>query len=149
MLLSAKVFWVRSLDETTREPALRFIEAWSPDDEYDRFGSVGIGGREWLSTELSQRSRPALVAVDDSGVLGLLDYACAEHALHIGIVVDSRWRRSSIGKTLVSSLVQFRTRALPVVAECAAGNRAAVALFTACGFERVNAGPSEICWRYA
>ncbi len=148
MLRSANVFRVRSLDPATREPALRFVESWSFDDVYDRFGSVGIGGREWLTAELSKRSRPALIAVQDGEVLGLLDYTCAQGALHIGIVVDSRFRKSSIGKTLVSSFVEARTPTLPVAAECDAGNRAAVALLAACGFERAGAGPYEICWRY-
>lgn len=148
MVRSANIFWVRSLDAATREQTLRFIESWTPDDVYDRFGSVGIGGREWLATELSQRSRPALIAVRDGDVLGLLDYTHAEGALHIGIVVDERFRRSSIGSTLVSSFIQSRTEMLPVAAECAAGNKAAVALLGACGFSRTHAGSYEILWRY-
>lgn len=148
MLCTANTFRVGSLDAATREPALHFIESWTPDDVYDRFGSVGIGGREWLAAELSQRSRAALIAVHDGGVFGLLDYTYAEGALHIGIVVDARFRRSSVGSTLVSSFVQSRTQKLPVAAECSAANRAAVALFAACGFARTRAGSHEIIWRY-
>lgn len=148
MLCSANIFRVRSLDAATYEPTLRFIESWSPDDVYDRFGSVGIGGREWLAAELSRRSRPAFIAIHDGDVFGLLDYTYAEGALHIGIVVDSRFRKSSIGSTLVSSFLGSRMQRVPAAAECAAGNRAAVALFTACGFERTNAGSYEILWRY-
>ncbi|MBV8636660.1 MAG: hypothetical protein JO322_01120 [Candidatus Eremiobacteraeota bacterium] len=66
MLSTANLFSVRSLDDAARENALRFVASWSPDDVYDRFGSVGIGGREWLAAELSRRARPALVAVDDA-----------------------------------------------------------------------------------
>lgn len=135
------------LDESMNAPALRFIESWNGDDAYDRFGSAGIGGPEWLAAQLTRRRRPALIAVNAYGVVGLLDHVSAGGATHFGIVVGSRFRRLTIGTTLVRTLLESRSVTRPFVAECGTGNYAAVALLRGCRFKAERSG-REITWHH-
>lgn len=130
-------------------PALRFIESWNDEDAYERFGSAGIGGPESLVAQITQRRRPALIAVDGDGVVALLDHVEADGATHIGIVVHPRFRRMSIGTTLVRSLLCSRSVTRPIVAECGNGNEAAVALLRACRFGRVKGDRYQTTWCHA
>ena len=148
-LPSVESFQIRPLDVTMKTEAVRFISSWSLDDVYDRFGSVGIDGQAWLTTELTQRERRALIAVHASGVVGLLDHVYAEGAIHIGIVVASRFRRSSIGTHLVQALLQMRYSVHPVAADCRIDNRPAIALLRKCRFQRLSVERGEMIWRYA
>ncbi len=145
---SAKLFGVWRLDEAMKSETLRFIHAWSPDDVYARFGSAGIGGQEWLADQLAQRDRRALVAVNASGVVGLLDHVDVDDATHIGIVVDARYRKLSIGTTLVRAMLQSRPSRSPVIAECTSGNYAAANLLRSCQFKPVAVDRYEMTWRH-
>ena len=128
---------------------MRFIDSWSADDEYDRFGILGSNGQKRLAVELTQHERAALIAVHASRVVGLLDYVYAQGAIHIGIVVDSRYRLLSIGTNLVVALLQARAPARPVEAECRIDNRPAAALFRTCGFQCARVERPEMVWRFA
>jgi RimJ/RimL family protein N-acetyltransferase len=81
-------------------------------------------------------------------VVGLLDHIYAEGATHIGFVVDSRFRRLSIGTSLVRALLQQRPEPGPVAAECGVHNRAAAALLRGCSFQRVAVERYETIWRH-
>ncbi len=136
------------LGETMNAQVLRFIESWNGDDAYDRFGSAGIGGQARLATQLTQHRRPALIAVNASGVVGLLDHVSASGATYFGIVVDSRFRKLSIGTTLVQTLLQSRSVMRPIIAECDHGNFAAVALLRGCQFKAIESDRYQITWRH-
>lgn len=127
---------------------MRFIDSWSIDDVYARFGAAGTDGRNRLAFELLQRCRSAFVAVHAGEVVGLLDYVHAHGAIHTGIVVDSRFRRLSIGTNLVLALLEAKT-GHPVVAECQISNRPAIALLRACRFALVGIESPEMLWRAA
>ncbi len=145
----AESFRISPLEDAIRAPALRFIDSWSIEDVIDRFGAAGINGQARLTAELTQRARPALVALDANGVVGLLDYVYTDGAIHIGIVVDSRFRRRSIGTSLIGALLQARDPAHPVAAECRFQNRPAVALLRTCRFRHVSDERCDMIWRHA
>ena len=142
-------FRVCALDDATKTSAQRFIESWSIDDVYDRFGTLGSNAREWLTTELLRGERPALVALHADRVVGLLDYVYAQGAIHFGIVVDSRYRRSSIGSHLLAALLRLKTPAHPVAAECRIDNRPAVALLRGSQFQCTCVERHEMIWQHA
>jgi ribosomal protein S18 acetylase RimI-like enzyme len=140
---------IHPLDDTMKAQSVRFIESWNLDTVYDRFGTVGTSGQERLAFELTQHGRSALVAVHRVGVVGLLDHVYADGEIHMGIVVDWRFRRSSIGTRLVFALLASRTAAQPVAAECRIDNRPAVSLLRGCEFRRTMIDRHEIVWRHA
>lgn len=142
------LYGVWRLDEARKPQTLRFIDSWSADDAYDRFGSAGIGGQEWLANQFTQHNREAFVAVNAVGVVGLLDYVDVDDARYIGIVVDARYRKLSIATTLVQALLQSKPCTLPVIAECCSRNYAAVSLLRSCRFRPVAVDRTEMTWRY-
>jgi ribosomal protein S18 acetylase RimI-like enzyme len=139
---------IHPLEDEMKDRAVRFIDSWNADDVYDRFGTAGIDGREWLAAEL-QRGRSSLVAEYEGNVVGLLDYTYAQGAIHIGIVVDRRFRRRSIGKNLVRALLASKGPERPVAAECRVDNRPAVALLRGCCFDLIGIEKPEMIWRAA
>ncbi len=141
-------FELRRLDEAMKPQVLRFIDSWSDDDAYDRFGSAGIGGQQWLVNQLTQHNRHALIALNCGMVIGLLDHIEADAAIHIGIVVDQRYRKLSIGSTLVRAMLRSRQFTFPVIAECSNRNYAAVNLLRSCQFNPIAIDRYEMTWRY-
>ena len=136
------------LDQASMPYALQFIESWSADDAYDRFGCAGISGPEWLASEIAQNGRRALIAVQARRIVGLLDYVYALGAIHFGIVVDRRFRQLSIGSGLVYGLLEKRRDVTPVSAECRVNNLAAVGLLRRCRFQRVRVEQPDIIWHH-
>lgn len=147
-LLAGGLFGITRIADGMKTQALRFIESWSAADAYDRFGSAGIGGQEWLAKQLNECGRRAIVAASKSGVIGLLDYVHADGATHVGIVVDARYRKLSVGTTLMRALLHTETIAHPIIAECSTRNYAAAGLLRGCGFEPVGVEQYEITWRH-
>jgi len=139
---------IRHLDDTTKTNALRFIDSWSGDDAYRRFGSAGINGQQWLTNQLTQHQRPAFVAVSGDRVVGLLDHINASGATHFGIVVDSQSRKQGIATELLRALLTSTGIAGPIVADCDADNVAAVALLRKCRFSPAVEDGYQITWRY-
>lgn len=135
-------------DRTMMAHIARFIESWSNDDAYDRFGSAGVRGQDWLAGQLARHERSALIAVNAGGVVGLLDHVEADGATHLAIVVDRAFRRRSIGGTLVRTLVQHPGIARPLFAQCDNGNYAARALLRACRFAPIEADRYQVTWRH-
>ena len=148
LVRSAGLFGIWRLDEAMKAETLRFIASWSADDAYDRFGSAGIGGPEWLANELTHGSRDALIAVNAAGVAGLLDHVDVEGETYIGIVVDARYRKLGIGATLVRAMLQSRPSNAPVIADCSSRNIAAVNLLRSSEFKPVAIDRYEMTWRY-
>ena len=144
----AGLFGVWRLEDAMKPKALRFIKSWSADDAYDRFGSAGIGGQEWLEDELLHHGRRAFVAVNSAGVIGLLDHVDVDDTTYVGIVVDPRYRKLSVGTTLVRAMLQSRSSRVPVIAECSSRNYAAVSLLRSCQFKPVAVDRYEMTWRY-
>lgn len=136
------------LNERIQAQVLCFVDSWSGEDVYDRFGSAGIGGQTRLASQLTQRQRQALIAVSAGRVVGLLDFIYAYGATHAGIVVHSQYRRLLIGTRLVESLLCSRSLTRPIVAECGHQNLAAVALLRACHFKPIESDPYQITWRH-
>lgn len=141
-------FGIRSLDEAMKQQTVRFIDSWSHNDAYDRFGSAGIGGQDWLADQLTQHNRGAMIALNAHEVVGLLDHVDAEGSTHIGIVVDARYRKLSIGSSLVRAMLQSKPVRLPVIAECGIRNYAAANLLRSCQFKPVAVDRYEMTWRY-
>jgi RimJ/RimL family protein N-acetyltransferase len=139
---------IQRFDDSIKEQTFRFIDSWSADDVYDRFGCAGIPAQEWLVRELLERARHAWIAVNADRVIGLLDHVVAEGAIHIGIMVDPLYRKSSVGTRLVEALVYCKSPAYPAIAECRIGNYAAQALFRRCRFHRAGIDRDEIIWRH-
>jgi ribosomal protein S18 acetylase RimI-like enzyme len=139
---------IHPIDQRMTAPAARFIESWGPDDAYDRFGSAGINGQQWLEHALTKHERPAFVALNGNEVIGLLDHAEADGATHFGIVVDSRFRRLAVGTALVASLLHSRSIRRPILADCTNSNRAAMALLRRCRFEAIADDRYETTWRH-
>ena len=144
-----EAFRVCALDDTTKASAQRFIESWSIDDVYDRFGTLGSNAREWLTTELLRGERPALVALHANRVVGLLDYVYAQGAVHFGIVVDSHYRRTFIGTNLLVALLRLKSPAHSIAAECRVDNRPAVALLRGRHFQCTCIERHEMIWQHA
>ena len=140
---------IRRLENGWFPEALRFIDSWSDCDVYDRFGSAGIGGRQWLADEITNNGRRVLAAVHACRIVGLLDYVYALGAIHVGIVVDAEFRRLSIGTQLVFELLKGRRDVTPVSAECRIDNFGAVGLLRRCWFEPVTIEQREIVWNHA
>jgi GNAT superfamily N-acetyltransferase len=142
----AGIIEIRPLGEHMKEQALRFIGSWTEDDAYDRFGSAGTGGSERLAKELTQDRRPALIAVNESGVVGLLDHVVASGATYFGVLVEARFRRLGIGAALVQALLQSPLVTHPFVSESDHYNYAAVALMRTCHFSAIESDPYQITW---
>lgn len=135
------------LDENIMAQTLRFIDTWGGEDAYRRFGSAGIDGQAWLAMQLTVHRRPAFVAVNEGHVIGLLDHVDAGGATHIGIVVDSEFRRRSIGTALVNALLRSTSVRGPVRADCDNDNVPAMALLRRCGFTPIYSDRYQTFWR--
>ncbi len=146
---SGNAFKIRPIEDALKAPTVRFIQSWSLDDVYGRFGTAGIDSQKWLTTEIMERGRSAFIAVHQDRVVGLLDHVYAQGAIHIGIVVDSHFRRLSIGTTLVLALLYAKSSEHSVAAECQIDNQAAVALLHACRFQLIGIEKPEMLWSRA
>jgi ribosomal protein S18 acetylase RimI-like enzyme len=148
-VLEFEWFRVRPLEDCVEPQTLRFINSWRSEDVYGRFGTAGIDAEKLLAGQLTQRRRSALVAMYRDQVVGLLDYVYVPDEIHIGIVVDWRFRRLSIGTKLIRALLKAKSPGYGVVAECRMSNRSAIALLAASCFRLVSAKNREMTWRIA
>jgi ribosomal protein S18 acetylase RimI-like enzyme len=129
---------------------IRFVESWSDDDAYDRFGLFGRQTPQMLLRDLANNpKRRALLAFGDGRLIGLLDYVTEFAVVHFGIVVGAQYRRRRIGTALVGSLLKIKRPEWPVAAECRPDNRAANTLLRVCGFERIASERDGILWRHS
>ena len=126
---------------------LNFVRSWSEDDAYNRFGL--LSGREWLISELrDNQKRRAIVATAGKRIVGLLDHIECEGAVHIGVFVDSKFRRLHVATGLVCELLRAKKPERPVTAECRRSNAAAIGLLFGCGFEPVTVHSDEVVWHH-
>jgi len=139
---------IRLMDNALIEPVARFVDSWNHDDVYNRFGWTGADAQQRLVAELTNSARRAVVAIYDGAVIGLLDHVYAGDAIHVGIVVDWKFRRSSVGTLLLRALLAMKTPAQPIAAECRVDNIPAAGLLRKCGFRWIGTERPEMMWRY-